>query len=380
MKLIIIHKEPIIERIPNLKAFIVYASLLHHDITIITTKNQTYPEPTFLTKNVKYIAIKERSKKFQIPTYIRFYSVCLIYLFANISRKYSLILAGKYAIVLGSLLKLLKLKEYCSFIIEYPEFNPRTECKLTLGDKMELYGVMHSKFIITHDKLHADFISDNMKIKEIDYATIPNGTIGVSNKIKSFFLHDRLNISKERKILLHSGGFGPWFDSDVLSEQSISIPNNYDLVFHVSHDISKDDYYKEFLINRLYGDRALFSMDPVSTECLDLLISSAYIGIAWYSIPILGYRATMIGLAAGKIGNYLKCGIPVIVPAYDSLLYITDFSCGVQISNLKDLNSAILKIEKNYSFYSDNAMKCYDELWNTEKYCDNLLIKLALGK
>ncbi len=91
MKILIIHKEPIIDRIPNLKSFIVYASNYGHKITILTTKNKVYSEPTFLTSNIKYITVEERSRKLQVPTFIRFYALCFFMLTTYVFQKYSLI-------------------------------------------------------------------------------------------------------------------------------------------------------------------------------------------------------------------------------------------------------------------------------------------------
>nr|WP_315164763.1 hypothetical protein [uncultured Flavobacterium sp.] len=374
MKILIIHKEPIIDRIPNLKSFIVSASDFGHKITIITTKNKVYSKPTFLTSNIKHITVEERSRKLQIPTFIRFYALCFFIITTNIFQKYSLVLAGKYALAFGSLIKF---KKYCSFIIEYPELNFDKRNELSLFDKLELKGIKNSDFLVTHDKLHADFISQKIGIENLKFTTIPNGTIGKAKKEDSSFLHKRLGFSLSQKILLHSGGFGPWFDSIALAQKSSILPSNIDLVFHVSHDISEDDYYKAYLKQKKNDEKIFFSMKAVETNKLDELISSAYIGIAWYSTDVLGYRATMLGLSAGKIGNYLKCGIPVIVPNYDSLDYISKFSCGKQISNLENLNEAIIDIEQNYAVYSQNAVSCYNELWDTEKYCDVLLDKLT---
>jgi len=177
----------------------------------------------------------------------------------------------------------------------------------------------------------------------------------------------------DQKILLHSGGFGPWFDSKSLAKASTDLPRVYNLVFHVSHNIAQDNYYKDYVEKRNVDDKTIFSLQPVTTTELDELIASATIGIAWYSTEVLGYRATMLGLAAGKIGNYLKCGIPVIVPNYDSFSYVSEYKCGKQISDLHQLSATISEIDDNYLTFSQNARDCYDRLWAPEKYCDALL-------
>jgi hypothetical protein len=377
LDILIIHKEPITERIPNLKAFIVYASSKNHKITLLTSKSKIFPAPVFISKNVKYIAVAERDKKLQLPTFLRFYALSLLVMASKMFRKNYLILAGRNALIFGAIISYVKLKKFSSFILEYPECKTTSNQVLSISDRLEIQGIRESQMIITHDKLHADFIANQLNITNIKYVSIPNGTTGNAKKVESKFLQNRLKIPLDRKILLHAGGFGKWFESQELSKESIKLSKDYELIFHVSHDISNNEYFKEYLSNKKIGERTLFSFEPVPSYMLDELISSAHIGIAWYSTKVLGYRATMLGLAAGKIGNYLKCGIPVIVPAYESFKFITEFCCGKQISDLNDLNSAIKEIDNNYQLYSQNALMCYELLWNTEKFCENLIAELC---
>lgn len=378
MKFIIIHKEPYVERMPNLKAFIIHAASHQHEIILLTTNSKAIPEPTFLTENIKYYSVAERSKKFEIPTSIRFYALCFFVLLRHIFQEYSLILAGRYALIFGAILSFIHVQKYSGFIIEYPVFKmDKDRHELSLLDRLELAGIRGSDLLITHDKLHAEFIMAEMNLTNLSYITVPGGTPGLARKKESKFLHSRLKIDPQKKILLHSGGFGTWFDSAELAGRSGALPFDFDLVFHVSHDISKDTYYLNYLETRQSGDRSLFSLIPVPSDRLDDLVSSARIGVAWYSVDVLGYRAIKMGLAAGKIGNYLKCGIPVIVPNFDSLDYISDFSCGRQVRSLDDIPDAIDAIEKDYETFSNNAIKCYNELWNTETYCELLVEKLS---
>lgn len=372
MKIIVFHKEPIIDRIPNLKSFIFRASQLGHKVLIITTSSKKYPIPSFLSANITCKAVDERIHRFQSPTVFRFYSLCFFVLISNAFSDYKLILGGKYALIFGYFLRLVSSKKFIGFIIEYPEL---LEGKSIL-DEFECNGIKLCSKLITHDKLHAEFIAEKLNILNLDYSCIPNGTIGPAKTIQSNFLHNRLNINSNLKIILHSGGFGPWFDSVQLANSSSMLGNDFRLVFHISHSIENDKYYIDYLKSRDSNDETLFSMRPVATDELDALVASAYIGIAWYSTDVLGYRATMLGLSAGKVGNYLKCGIPVIVPDYESFSYIDDYCCGVRINNLSSLKLAISKIENNYQYYSINAINCYDKLWDTTKYCDNLCDEL----
>lgn len=98
------------------------------------------------------------------------------------------------------------------------------------------------------------------------------------------------------------------------------------------------------------------------------MISSADVGLALYSEEELGYRATLMGLAAGKIGNYLKCGLPIIATRLPSLQYIEDYQCGVLINSESEIEEAIQLITSNRSVFSENAYRCYRELWQPQRY------------
>jgi len=80
-----------------------------------------------------------------------------------------------------------------------------------------------------------------------------------------------------------------------------------------------------------------------------------------------------MGLAAGKIGNYLKCGVPVIATNLPSLKYIEDYKCGVLIDSFSELPTAIEKINKEYYTYRENTFRCYRELWDCSFYLDIIL-------
>ena len=136
-------------------------------------------------------------------------------------------------------------------------------------------------------------------------------------------------------------------------------------------------YFKEMKNEIGNSNKVLFSIKPVSNVELDKLVASAKIGIATYSLKHLGYRAENMGLAAGKIGNYLKCGVPVIATKVHSLSYIEDYHCGILIDNFDEINSAVKKIIADYDNYVTSAYRCYNELWHPKNYLDVIYKVLA---
>jgi hypothetical protein len=238
---------------------------------------------------------------------------------------------------------------------------------------LELRGLEGSKFYVTFDDIHGNLINTLLTNKKKKFLCLPNATNGDQYEKKTNLLHRKLRIPVDNKILLHSGGFGPWFSSVKLAKYSVELPSDYELVFHTGYDLSSDQYYKNYIEKRGVDDRSIFSMAPLEFDGLDALVSSARIGIAWYEVQVLDKRAIMMGLAAGKIGQYLKCGIPVICPTIKSLNYIDQFQCGVMIEKIEESHSAIEKIENNYDHYRNNAFNCYNQLWKIDSYINNII-------
>jgi hypothetical protein len=372
MKLVVIHKEPIVERVPNLKSLLVFASDHFEDVVLITSSSKIYPKPLFNKNNISVRSVVERSGKFGIPTLIKVVFVLLGSFFKSLLKQEEVryIFAGRGALVLAGFIRFFGFRRYISFVVEYPSLDRIGFGSESLTDRLEIRGIEGAKFFITHDDWHAKLIGSGFSRKSsVKHMTIPNSTLDSSFLSGNYsFLHRRLNLDNKIKIILHSGGFGEWFSSSELAAQSITLPEDFRLVFHCSHDMSESKYYKDYLLAKSSLDRTLFSKDPVSNSDLDDLVSSAFVGVAWYNVNVLGFRAEGMGLAAGKIGHYLKSGVPVIATSLPSLNYIEEFECGVLIEDLSNLSDAVAKIAMNYEGYSKNAKTCYEQLWHPNRY------------
>jgi len=136
--------------------------------------------------------------------------------------------------------------------------------------------------------------------------------------------------------------------------------------------VEHTDYAKQFS-REIQGTKVILNSSPVPFSELDDLIRSADIGIAIYNIDLLGFRGDLVGLASGKVSRYLKNGLPIIVQCLSSFVpFVEQYECGVCVNDLSEINGAISRIMSNYQFYSENALRCYDELWDPEPYCRNL--------
>lgn len=363
-EVIILTRVPFIDKIPSLKTLIVFLSSHNIHTTIISSRNTTYPSFDFQSGNIDVTLVKEKRLKYGIPTSVRL-MIKLAIKYISLRPTYIIGGDGAASQLLYLLSRFLPIK-YVNFLLEYPNINNPKETK----------SLTSASFIITHDKWHGNFLFKHYHINISKILYLPNASYTPQYYKRTVFLKNMLNIPPKKNVILHSGGLGVWFLCKELAYSTQGWKEDDVLVFHTSHHVEDTAYYKEMVANLPDKGKVFFSTRPVSNETLDELVASASIGIALYSIEILGYRATYMGLAAGKIGNYLKCGVPVVATRVPSLTYLEEYQCGVLIDDLSEIPKALQTIHENYAKYSENAHKCYSNLWEPSKYLKRIYEEL----
>jgi len=370
MHILVLIRQPYLDKIPSLKTLLWYLSQKSYQVTVISSSEYKYPSPTFDNNNIKFIFVKKRSKKIELPTTIKLGWEFIKY---SLSQKPIYCIGGDTFgnILLSTLNKVFGFK-HIYFLLEYPQIITEKHDRLSKTDRKEWKVLQKAFLVITHDDFHKKFLTDEIKLNANKILTLPNATFTEIVDYTSKTLRELFGISVNKKIILHSGGLGAWFRCKELAESTKNWPDDTVLIFHTSHDVSGDNYF-ETLRNTYYNDKVFFSIKPVPTFELDSLVCSANIGIALYSVKLLEYRAEFMGFAAGKIGNYLKCGLPVIATKLFSFTYLENYHCGILINSEDEISDAINIITKNYEEYSKNARVCYQALWYPEKFVNEII-------
>lgn len=359
MNITVVLHSPFLDRIPSLKTLIVYLSQQGHNIKVISSVSPIFPVSDLsMCPNVKQILVKQREHKFELPTKIKLLLRVLTDLLFNRSDIY---MGGDDGgcYLLDIFHRLFKTR-YINFLLEYPDIN----------DPNQLKRIENADVLITHDHWHSDFLKQHCKLDGKKILYLPNASYTDEFRGTSDYLSKRLGIDSDKVILLHSGGLGKMFLCKELAESAMYWSKEKVLVFHTSHKVESDPYYIS-MVQAIKGqDNVLFSMKPVPNEELDELVASAKIGIALYSLDELEYRAEYMGVAAGKIGNYLKCGVPVIANRLSSLSYIEEFKCGILVDNMNGIENACNEIVAHYEEFQEGAYRCYRELWYPQRYLE----------
>lgn len=255
---------------------------------------------------------------------------------------------------------------YLHYSLELP---PKRRQPMPFRQKMEHWSCRQADLLITMDRPHADFICEETGMPPDSIMLAPNTLQGIGRHHPSVSLKNLLGLRPDSILILHAGGIGAAQASVQLAEAASSWPSDWHLVFHAHCDMNHEDYYQKFSQLIKNTPNIHLNGQSVPPEELDDLVSNAAIGLAWYDRERLGFRADLLGLAAGKIGRYLRNGVPVVVKNLPTIRdYVEKYSCGICVDRADQIESAIAEILSDHSSYSVNALRCYEEVWRPDRH------------
>lgn len=340
--------------IPVISSIITSLSKNHvvHLLTV-NASNSEVPQKNFYIKNFPKLLFNSIS-----PFLILFRS--LFYVYKN---KYDyLISVDPQTIISGVILgKLLRIKLiYISLEIFVKE--DRNNIWFQIYYLQQRFLLRFFDIIVSLGEQRKELLIKNSSpaIIDKDFFILPNSTLKNENTIEKNYLHKKLGISSNKKILLIAGEVGERSYVKELSLLSQRLPEEYVIVVHARRKIS--DVFLKDLLNK--SEKFFISKEPVEPAELDSLFSSAYIGLTLYKIPSKGIEAEnvrVIDKSSGKANNFLKVGIPIIMTRLKYFEFLENkYNCGICIDSVDDILSAISKITFSYDNYSNNARSCFD--------------------
>ena len=215
-------------------------------------------------------------------------------------------------------------------------------------------------------------------VEEGNFLLLPNSTRmnSESGKIqKSDFFYKKFNLDPETIIVLSAG----MICDEVCSLEIAQVIGNYNFKNKtkiVFHNRIKNDTIRQLYIEkvRVVGkDNICLSLDPVLFSELHTVFNSAQIGLVIYNADNVDENFSSIGAASGKLYQYLKYGLPVIVSNMTGLKEIVlENEMGLTVDSPLDIPFAIEKINSNYQWYSNNAKMAFDEKLNIDIYLDKI--------
>ena len=247
--------------------------------------------------------------------------------------------------------------------------------------KIEFHALKNVIYIISQSKERLDLITNLKKVgtDTIDCFSIPHSRLK-TNKIERLnYFNKTFRVSKETTILLHLGWIHDVMDSFNLAKSTLDWNVNTELVFHERAKRNKDEPYIS-RIRELKSNKLHLSLNPVPYNQLDELIQSCDIGLVIYNPSEYGSSWQNIAKASGKLADYLAFGKPVICSNLNDLReLIRKYECGFTFDELSEIPALVSKVNKNYKFYSSNALKCFSKEFEFSKFFNPFLHKITKG-
>ena len=240
---------------------------------------------------------------------------------------------------------------------------------------LEKWANRAAEYTIIQDMYRGRQLIDDHKLEARTVLELPNSRGGQAANGQSDYLQRRFRIAGGDRVVLYAGGIAEWSESADLVESALNWPSDWHLVLH-SPQIRANDPYIAGLQKKSNNGKVLFSLEPLAQAQMDELTSSADIGLALYKGGF-GLNNNLIGHSAGKICQYLRCGLPVVVSDLPSLrAWIENYQCGICVQGPGQVQGAIEKIFAKYGQYQRNARRCFKELLGPERYLDTIIERL----
>jgi hypothetical protein len=169
--------------------------------------------------------------------------------------------------------------------------NKKAAATLTLGD--ERFNIQKEQNKIDYN--HTHFV-------------LPNAQAGPAVKLRSNYFRDVFNIEDRKPIFLFAGTLNWNLAKRIYEETKSYSEKDYHLIFQSRTIGLMSDERHPFI---------KISATPIPSSMMNYAVSSADIGLALYDRESI--HETNNGFTGGKIGTYLKNGLPLIAGSADNL-------------------------------------------------------------
>lgn len=177
-----------------------------------------------------------------------------------------------------------------------------------------------------------------------------------------------VKISTESPVLMQFGAACNIRMSDKLIKNCIENNFAYSLHMHGNIEGNIKDMAKEANSPNIIYSEGLYSADEYNQT-----LKRADIGFICYSFNHDSNNKHLFR-ANGRIPEFLKMAKPIIsIQNEDIAINLNKYKIGISINSIEEVPRAIEEIKNNYAEYSENALKCFNEVFNHELYVDNFV-------
>lgn len=350
----------------------------------------------YIPKSKKSVYLQE--KLFQFPSYpvLRIVwrsglhaSLDSVLHFYNNTKFYSIIRNKEYDLVFAidpdgliAAYQLIKRNHAPLFYFSFEIFFQH-ELRSSREKKIKSWEIEASKFVdcvIIQDEQRWKLLKKENDIQHNNVIYMPVAPAGPSEREKTAYLREKLNIPLEKTIVLFSQGIGSWSGVEELVEEAHTWSDKFILVIH-SRNFVNDPEFLENINAKCNPNKVKFDLEPVPFNKYSDLVSSADIGLVlrkYYNNKYTGDNIRYVGLSSGTLSTYMKHGLPVISNNEHSHKDIfTKHRCGVYVKDFSEIEEALDIIDLNYEGMRNNCFSFFEDVLDFDGHFDQLMSKIA---
>lgn len=224
----------------------------------------------------------------------------------------------------------------------------------------------HATIIQDRRRAEVLYTSNGVNIDKVKPIYLPVSSLGGCMREKTHYCYDKWDLDTNDTVILYSGLIGQFRWIDRVIDVSKKFPQRWKLLLH-GVDVMET---QKVITQKGVSDRVILSTTLLPPSELIKLVLSAKIGLVIYANT--DQNDILTGFSSEKLSVYLQCGIPVIAFRYPSYEQIKDYQCGILIDSIEEIPNAITKILENFSWYQENAYKCFEEVYEYSKHFMNV--------
>jgi glycosyltransferase involved in cell wall biosynthesis len=167
-------------------------------------------------------------------------------------------------------------------------------------------------------------------------------------------------IPNARKVILYFGSMRETRFVAAIIEQSQKFPSDWTTVLHSGDQVTEDYISQLRKLDR--GGSVIFSLRNIEPTSINGFIQGADVGLVFYNRNTLNELHT--GYASEKAARYSAVGVPFVafdVPTFNSVMQ--QYNCGLTISALEELPTAIEHILLNHAAFRHGALMAFESVY-----------------
>jgi len=306
-----------------------------------------------------------------------------LWLFLKVRRgQYDLIIAcGIRALILAGMINLFYKRPYIYNSLELYIQHEITSIKGNIGKKLEKYFNKRAEFTIIQDHIRSKILVEENGINSDSILLFPNSPRGGAvqkDPVEKEYLLNKYSLDPDTKLILYAGTiFAPWAMTPNLIRAAQDWPEHWKLLLHCRADTSTMRELEQFkAIDK--ASRVLFSTKPLDGAEYEKLVQGCDVGVSLYDGD-LSDNIKYVGLSSGKLAQFLKYGLPIIVnniPMWPEL--IAKYKCGAIVHQSQEIKGALDKIFKDYERCVENAEQFFDSVLKLDNYTQQLIKAISV--